>query len=77
MAVVYGISDSEYLLLRKYPKSVRKFADIPKAHQELIDELKEEPKGFFGKVKRFSKKRQLKKFKKNEDDPLQAGTKGD
>ena len=77
MAVVYGISDSEYLLVKKYPKSVRKFADIDIAHQELINELKKEPDGFFEKIKRFSKKRQLNKFKKNEKDPLQAGTKGE
>jgi len=47
MAIIYDIPDSEYQLLRMYPKSVDNFEDIDKVHQEIISELKQEQKRIF------------------------------
>ena len=77
MAIIYGIPDSEYQIIRKYPKSVKNFEDIDKAHQEIIDELKQEQKGFFGKIGKWKKKRDLGRFEENKKDPFYAGAKGE
>jgi len=77
MAIIYEIPDSEYKLLRMYPKSIKKFEDIDKAQKELINELKQEQKGFFGKISKWNKKRELKKFEENKEDPFYAGAKGE
>jgi len=76
MAIIYGRPDS-YQLLSMYPKSVKKFQDIDIAQQEISNELKHEQKGFFGKISRWNKKRELKKFEENREDPFYAGAKGE
>ena len=77
MAIIYGRPDSVYQLLSMYPKSVKKFQDIDIAQQEISNELKHEQKGFFGKISRWNKKRELKKFEENREDPFYAGAKGE
>ena len=77
MAIIHDIPDSEYQLLRMYPKSVENFKDIDKIHQEIINELKQEQKGFFGKISRWKKKRELERFEENREDPFYAGAKGE
>jgi len=77
MAIIHDVPDSEYQLLRMYPKSVENFEDIDKVHQKIINELKQEQKGFFGKISRWKKKRELERFEENKKDPFYAGAKGE
>jgi len=77
VAIIYGMPDSEYQLVSMYPKSVENFDDIDRVHKELINELKQEQKGFFGKISRWKKKRQLEKFEENKKDPFYPGAKGE
>lgn len=77
MAIFYGRADSERRLLKKYPKEVKGLQDIPRVYEQVREKLKEKDTGFFAFIKHWNKKRQLNKFKKNRDDPLHAGAKGE
>ncbi len=77
MALIYGISGSERELLNKYPRSVQKIEDIEKIYEDLKAQMKEEDNGFFGRIRRWNKQRQLNRFEKNKGDPTHAGTRGE
>ena len=76
MAIIYGRADSEIQLLRKYPKEVRKIEDIPRVYDEFREGLGRET-GVFAFVRRWNKKRQIKKFEKNRTSHFHAGAKGE
>ena len=77
MAIIYGISGSERELLNKYPSAVQKIEDIKPAYEDLKRQLREEDGGFFGRVRKWNKRRQLNKFEENRSDPGQAGASGE
>lgn len=78
MAWIYGIPDSQRELLNKYPRSVQKIKDIDIVYKDLKEQIKkEEGNGFFGRIKRWSKQRQINRFEENRDDPMHAGTHGE
>ncbi len=76
MAIIYGRADSEKQLVDLYPKQVKKIEDIDRVHDELKDEYKTMDDGWLG-IKKWNKKRQIKNFEKNKDDPFHAGAKGE
>lgn len=77
MAVIYGVSGSERELLNKYPSAVKKIDDIGRVYEDLKRQLKKEDSGFFGRVRKWNKRRQINKFEENEADPGHAGASGE
>jgi len=77
MAIIYGIADSEKNLLRKLPGEVRNFDDMDRVKKDFENKIKQQDDGFFAGFRKWNYKRQVKKFEKNEDNPLHAGTKGE
>jgi len=76
LAIIYSRLDSEIQLLAKYPKEVRKIEDISRVYRELKDGLGKE-EGFFAFARKWRKKRQIKKFEKNQSSPFFAGARGE
>jgi len=77
MAIIYGRAESEKQL-DKYPKTVQSIDDIDRIHQEIRkDILTELETGIFGGIKKRNKKRQINKFEKNKDLPLDIGASGE
>ena len=77
MALIYGIPDSQRELLNKYPRSVQKIEDIDTVYKDLKEQIKREDDGFFGRIRKWSKQRQIDRFEDNRDDPMHAGTSGE
>ena len=77
LAVIYGSPGSEVQLLSKYPKEVKTMNDITTLHQIYKEKALEKDSGLFTFVKRWHKKRQLRKFEANKDSPLYAGARGE
>jgi len=77
MAIIYGRADSEKQLLDKYPKSIKNVEDIDTTHEEIINDLKVEKKGFFAKIKRYKKKKELEIFEINKNSNFHAGSEGE
>ena len=77
MAQIYGIPDSQRELLNKYPRSVQKIEDIDTVYKDLKEQIKREGDGFFGRIRKWSKQRQIDRFEENRDDPMHAGTSGE
>ena len=77
MAVIYGRPDSEKRLLDLYPKQVQKIEDIETIHRKLKNELSTEGHGFIAGIRKWIKKRKINEFKKNQDNSLHMGAKGE
>ena len=77
MAIIYGRADSEKRLVDLYPKQVQEIGDIDKVEAQIQEKLLAEPKGIFGKFRKWMLKRQYKKFGEKRDNPFHAGAKGE
>lgn len=77
MAIIYGRADSEMQLLKKYPRKVKTIEDIPRVYEEMEAQLKAEGSGFFASFRRWNKRRQIRKFERNENSSLHAGASGE
>ncbi|MGI0056684.1 MAG: nuclease-related domain-containing protein [Nitrosarchaeum sp.] len=77
MAIIYGMADSERRLLDKLPREVKSIDDIDKVKKEFEEKLAKKDTGFFSNIRKWNYQRQVNKFKKNENNPLHAGTKGE
>ena len=77
MAVIYGISGSERELLNKYPGTVKRIEDIRRVHEDLKRQVEEGSNGFFGRIRKWNKRRQLGRFEANMGDPGHAGASGE
>ena len=77
MAVIYGVSGSERELLNKYPSTVKKIDDIEQVYEDLKRQLKEEDNGFFGRIRKWNKRRQINQFEENKADSGHAGASGE
>ena len=71
------MADSERRLLNKLPREVKSIDDIDKVKKEFEEKLAKKDTGFFSNIRKWNYQRQVNKFKKNEDNPLHAGTKGE
>ena len=74
MAVVYGRSDSEVQLVRKYPKEVKRLEDIDVVKAQFENDLRD---GDLPLFKKWHCRRRLRKFRENENDTLHAGASGE
>ena len=74
MAVVYGRSDSEVQLIRKYPKEVKRLEDIDVVKARFEKDLRD---GDLPLFKKWHCMRRLRKFRENENDTLHAGARGE
>ncbi len=74
MAVVYGRSDSEVQLIRKYPKEVKRLEDIDVVKARFEKDLSD---GDLPLFKKWHCRRRLRKFMENENDTLHAGASGE
>ena len=71
------MADSESNLLDKLPDEVENIEDIDRVKKEGEKKLANENTGFFSGFPRWNYQRQINKFKKNEENPLHAGAKGE
>lgn len=63
MAIFYGLAESEKELLKRYPDKISKIDDVPKALDQIEQELDSiDTEGFFSQIKRWSKNRKMNKF---------------
>ena len=71
------MAESEKKHIKKLHGEVRKFDDMYRVKKEFENKIKQQDDGFFAGFRKWNYKRQVKKFEKNEDNPLHAGTKGE
>ena len=77
MAIIYGIADSERSLLDKMPREVETLKDISRVKKEFEEKIENNKGGFFGGIRKWNYKRQIKKIDKARRSPLNPGTKGE
>ena len=77
MAIIYGIADSERNLLDAMPKEVETLRDISRVKKEFEEKIENNRRGFFGGIRKWNYKRQIKKIDKARSSPLNSGTKGE
>ena len=76
MAVIYGRPQSEKELLKLYPRNVKEISDIDPAYNNLKQDLAKTD-GKFALFKRWNKRRQINRFRKNKRNKFHAGASGE
>jgi len=67
MAIFYGLSESEKELQKQYPDKINNMEQVPKAFDEIQQELDAiKTDGFFSSIKQWNKYRKINKFQKTQ-----------